>query len=433
MSALDECLAQRLAALPEGELWVGFSGGLDSTVLLHALARIPAARARRLTALHIDHDSSALSAQWAAHCSEVAARLGVAFATRRPVIEGIDALGLEAAWRRARHAVFSELLPSPGVLALAHHRDDQVETLLLRLLHGAGSEGLAGMRALRPLRSGESVRWLWRPLLDIPRAVLEAYARDRGLSFVDDPANADPRHARTRLRAAVLPALRSAFPDADARIADAAARLRAESDALDDAARALLDEALDTHDASLACAPLRAAPAATLRRGVGRWLDDLGLPRPPSGVWAVLRDELLDARPDATPELRWNGARVRRHRDRLFADPDDDAPAPAPTRWDGRNPLAWSGRRLSFDPPLRESRAFSVQPRAGGETLVLRGRHRSVKKLLQESDFPAWQRARLPLLFDMSGALCAVGACWLSDDFARWTQAQGTCLRWSAD
>lgn len=428
MSAFEHTLALRLAALPAGNLWVGFSGGLDSTVLLHALAHIPAARARGLTALHVDHDSSALSAQWVAHCREAAARLGVAFATRRPVIEGIDALGLEAAWRHARHAVFSELLPSPGVLALAHHRDDQVETLLLRLLHGAGSEGLAGMRALRPLRSGESVRWLWRPLLDIPRAVLEAYARDRGLSFVDDPANADPRHARTRLRAAVLPALRSAFSDADARIADAAARLRAESDALDDAARALLDEALDTRDASLACAPLRAAPAATLRRGVGRWLDDLGLPRPPPGVWSTVRDELIDARPDAAPELRWRGARVRRHRDRLHADPGNDQRVPEAVAWQGTAPLAWAGQTLAFDPPLREPHAFVVRPRVGGETILQRGHHRSVKKLLHACGLPGWERARLPLVFDDAGALCAVGAGWLSDDFAHWAQARGVRL-----
>jgi tRNA(Ile)-lysidine synthase len=433
VNAIDHLLAQRLAALPAVALWVGFSGGLDSTVLLHALAQVPEARARGLTALHVDHDSSALSAQWTAHCRATAARLGIGFATRHALIEQADALGLEAAWRRARRAVFSELLPSPGVLALAHHRDDQVETVLLRLLHGAGSEGLAGMRALRALRSGDSARWLWRPLLDVPRAALEAYARDHGLPFVDDPANADPRHARTRLRGAVLPALRGAFPDADARIADAAVRLRSESDALDAAARSLLEAALAGRDAGLACAPLRAAPAAVTRRAFGLWLDELGLPRPPSGAWARLRDDLLDARPDAAPALRWHGARVRRHGDRLHADSGSAEAAPEPVAWNGMTPLPWCGQPLCFAPPLQSPRAFVVRTRAGGETLRLRGQTRSVKKLLQEAGLPAWERTHLPLLFDVDGTLCAVGARWLSDAFAQWMQAQGVQLRHGSD
>lgn len=428
MSAPGRLLAQRIDALPAGALWVGFSGGLDSTVLLHALAQLPQARARGLTALHVDHGSSALSAQWAAHCREVAARLAVGFLTQRPVIEQVQALGLEAAWRRARHAVFIERLPSPGVLALAQHRDDQVETLLLRLLHGAGSEGLAGMRALRPLRAGERARWLWRPLLELPRAALEDYASAHGLRWVEDPANADPRHARSRLRTAVLPALRAAFPDADARIADAAARLDAESRVLDTAARDLLDAALDARDRSLACAPLRAAPAPLVRRAFGHWLDSLGLPRPPPGVWAVLGEDLLDARQDASPELRWAGARVRRHRDRLHAGSDGAALAPKPAPWNGLQPLPWAGRSLAFEPLLRAPRAFLVRTRAGGETLALRGRHRSVKKLLQEAGLPPWERACLPLLFDESGALCAIGARWLSDAFAQELRALGVRL-----
>lgn len=432
MSNLGALLEARLAALPEGPLWVGFSGGMDSTVLLHALAGIPATRERGLAALHVDHDSSALSARWAAHCGEIAANLGVAFVTERPPIRNIADLGLEAAWRKARHVAFAHHLPAPGVLALAHHRDDQVETLLLRLLHGAGSEGLAGMRVLRPLKRGDHARWLWRPLLDVPRITLEAYAREHALAFVDDPANADPCHARTRLRGQVLPALHAAFPDADARIAAAAQRLRGESDALELAAHHLFDAAGGEDAASLCCETLRAAEPALARRTLALWLDQLGLPRPPPGIWTQLHTGLLAARDDAQPELRWKGARVRRHRQRLHAQAsDEDAPTspPAPVFWDGQAPLAWQGQHLCFDPPLRTAGGFLVRSRVGGETLQLRGQQRSVKKLFQEAGIAPWQRERLPLLFDTDGVLCSVGARWHADAFRQWMDTQRTTLR----
>lgn len=428
MSNVQARLAQALSTLPEGALWVGLSGGLDSTVLLHALAQLPAARARGLTALHIDHGSSALSSDWTRHCRTLAQRLDVAFETRRPAIEQVAELGLEAAWRRARHAVFRELLPTPGVLALAQHRDDQVETLLLRLLHGAGSEGLAAMRPLRPLHAGQPERWLWRPLLELPRTELAHYARTHALEFVDDPANADPRHARSRVRHLLLPALRSVDADADARIAEAAMRLRQESDALDSAAQTLLAQAREQGAAALCCAPLRCAPSAVVRRALGLWLDALGLPRPPPGIWRQLHDALIDARQDASPELRWRGARLRRHGDRLYADPGVDLPLPAPTRWDGTAPLDWGELRLQFDPPLRQPRDFLVRPRRGGESIRQRGLLRSVKTLLHASGLPPWERARLPLLLEADHSLCAIGAHWPSDAFAAWLAAQGTRL-----
>lgn len=428
MNAVQARLAQALTTLPEGALWVGLSGGLDSTVLLHALAQLPAARARGLTALHIDHGSSALSPQWAALCHALAQRLGVDYRCQRVCVDHSTGLGLEAAWRSARHAAFRALLPAPGVLALAQHRDDQVETLLLRLLHGAGSEGLAAMRPLRPLHAGQPGRWLWRPLLELPRAELAHYARTHALEFVDDPANADPRHARSRVRHLLLPALRSVDADADARIAEAAMRLRQESDALDSAAHALLAQAREQGAAALACAPLRRAPSAVVRRALGLWLDALGLPRPPPGIWRQLHDALIDARQDASPELRWRGARLRRHGDRLYADPGVDLPLPAPTPWDGTAPLDWGELRLEFDPPLRQPRNFLVRPRRGGESIRQRGLLRSVKTLLHASGLPPWERARLPLLLDADHSLCAIGAQWPSDAFAAWLKAQGTRL-----
>lgn len=435
LSRLSALLDERLGDLPPGVLWVGFSGGLDSTVLLHALAALPAARGRELAALHVCHGLHPDADDWAQQAAQFAASLGLPFHRCDVKVTGIAEDGVEAAARRARYAAFAARLPDAGTLALAHHRDDQVETVLMRLVHGAGLEGLAGMRALRPLRRGEH-RLLWRPLLDVPRAELAAYAKQHGLSFIEDPANVHPDYTRNRLRHTVVPALRAAFPHAEAGIVAAAARLREEAVALDHIAREALQQVRDPSDNSLACAPLREMPSALRRHLIGLWLDALDLPRPPPGIWAQLQPDLLDARIDAEPVLAWRGARLRRFRERLYGDDGVDATT---SDWS----LSWDGQRalvlprglgtLAFLPeegvPENQPAAipqlenpFIVRARRGGEALQLNGHRQTVKKLLQKGDVPPWQRAQLPLVFDHTGELLSIAGRWNSDAFAQWLQ-----------
>ncbi|MFN9740117.1 MAG: tRNA lysidine(34) synthetase TilS, partial [Pseudomonadota bacterium] len=165
-----EALAQALAAWPPGALRVAASGGLDSTALLHALAAEPAARARGLSAIHVDHGLHPDSARWAAAVRAQAAALSVPLQVQRVQVEAGGAGGLEAAARAARHAAFADALHAGEILVAAHHADDQAETLLLRLLRAAGPEGLRGMRALRPFAAG----WLARPWLGLPRDAIRA-------------------------------------------------------------------------------------------------------------------------------------------------------------------------------------------------------------------------------------------------------------------
>lgn len=424
-------LSARLATLAPGPLRVGLSGGLDSSVLLHALARLPEARARGLVALHVDHGLHPSSAQWAGHCARLCAGLDVTLQVEKVDVAQVEEYGPEAAARRARHAAFGRLLPEGGILVLAHHRDDQAETLLLRLLHGAGQEGLAGMRPLRRFASG----WLWRPWLDLPRAWLRAYAQHAGLDWIEDPANADPAFARNHLRHAVMPALERRWPDAGARIAASAARLREESEVLDRLASEALVRAQGVDPAVLSLPVLRMLEAAIARRAVGRWLDALGLPRPPARIWPRILPELVDARVDASPLLAWRGAELRRHRESLHA----MAPLPAvetdwSRTWDGDVPceLPAGFGRLGFEPaPLPG--AFMVRPRRGGERLRQPGAHRELRTLLQDLDVPPWVRSRLPLLFDSSGELLAAGDLALAPAFASRLAEAGTRLRWHRD
>lgn len=428
-SVLPAALTDALATAPGGPLCVGFSGGLDSSVLLHGLAQLPAAQARGLRALHVDHGLHPDSSHWAEHCAAFCAALALPLQVLKVEVHQIEQLGLEAAARQARYAAFAANQASGELLALAQHRDDQAETLLLRLLHGAGHEGLAGMRALRPFAQG----WLWRPLLGHARTELERYAAQHALQWIEDPANRDPRHARNHLRHAVLPALAARWPDATARIAAAAARLREEADVLDDVTEAALAQAQGVDPATLATAVVRAQAPALRRAVIGRWLDRLGLPRPPPGVWHRLEPDLLDARIDATPLLAWRGAELRRYRDLLYA----MAPLAAldidwTRAWNGAEPLVLPPGFGCFalDPP-QPLAPMTVTPRRGGERLCQPGVRRALRTLLQDLGVPPWTRDRLPLLYAADGELLAAGDLVLAPAFAERLRAADARLRWS--
>lgn len=426
--SLIDHLAATFAAAPPGPIRVAYSGGLDSTVLLHALSTLPAARERELGAIHIDHRLHPDSARWAEHCAQFCAALNLPLRVVRVQVDDIADLGLEGAARKARQTAFAMHLPADGVLALAQHCDDQAETLLIRLLHGAGHEGLAGMRKLRPFGNG----WLWRPLLDLGRDQLRAYAKKHALAWIEDPSNADAQHARNHLRHAVLPALATRWPDATWRIAAAASRLRKESDLLRHVAQQALAVAQGVDPATLSLRAVRDMAPALRRLAIGQWLDALGLPRPTPGVWSRLAPDLLNARKDATPLLSWRGAELRRHRETLYA----LRPLPAVTGdwsllWNGETPLRLpdSFGTLVLEPATGID-AITVRPRRGGERIEQTGVRRELRTLLQDLGVPPWTRARLPLLVDAHGELLAVADLAMSPHFAQILAGSGTRLRW---
>jgi tRNA(Ile)-lysidine synthase len=217
-TALIEHLQSGLARLTPGPIVVAFSGGLDSSVLLHALASLAPARERGLRALHVDHGLHADSAQWTAHCAAFAAQHGVPIDAIGAGPVTASGKGIEDAARAARYAAFAGNLRLGEVLALAQHADDQTETVLLKLLRGAGPEGLGGMRVLREFAPG----YLWRPLLELPRTRLREYALAQGLNWIEDPSNSNTQLRRNFLRAEILPRLNARWPDAGAAIAHSA-------------------------------------------------------------------------------------------------------------------------------------------------------------------------------------------------------------------
>jgi len=399
-----------LPPLPKGaRLWVAFSGGCDSTALLHLLRR---AGARRLHVAHVHHGLQAVADDWVQHCRLVCRELQLPLKTLRVRIDPDHPAGPEGAAREARYAALRELLRPGDCLVTAHHRDDQAETVLLRLLRGSGIAGVAAMRPLLPFEPG----WLWRPLLQLTRRELEDYATRMELDWIEDPHNFDPAYARSWLRREIMPRLRQRWPQAVDSLARFAGHAAETVELLEDLAAQDLKTAALAGGLSIQ-AVLALAPAR--RRNLLRyWLATQGQEAPPAEQLGRLEREVLSARPDALPRLRLGQRELRRYRDLLCLLPRLPAP-PAGIE------LAWPRRRKLELPPgcgqLSLARAppagLSVRFPAGGERLrpVGQTRTRSLKNLFQEAGIPPWVRERTPLLW-REGELVAVAGFWRSAD-----------------
>ena len=398
-------------ALPDGgRVAVALSGGRDSIALLDAAARVAGDARVALVAFHVHHGLSANADRWAQFCADACAARAVAFARRDVTVERRPRTSLEAAARDARYAALAALAREHAVDAvmLAHHADDQAETVLLQLLRGAGPRGLAAMPSITTDRG---VRWL-RPFLEIARATLEAYVTTHALRYVDDESNADPRHRRNALRESDVPALRAIAPGYPQTLVRAA-RIQAESAAMQDALAAL--DARAAYDgASLARSSLRdhASPRA---RNLLRWfLREQRLRAPSAARLAQMLEQLTSAGDDARIALVHEGAEIGVHRGRVFV--HRPAPAAYVHEWTGAREVALPHGTLAFAPALgsgiarRHLASARVTIRCGlpGERLRIDGRaRRAVADLLREAGVPAWDRFALPRVY-CGDALAAV-------------------------
>lgn len=403
-------------------LWIACSGGLDSTLLMHCAARSEALRARGLRVLHVHHGLHAGADDWATRVAAQAAGLGLRCETRRVLVDP-RGRGIEAAAREERLAAFADVLGEDECMLLAHHQDDQAETVLLRALRGTSVDGLGAMRARRALGRG----WLLRPWLAQPRAHLQAAAQALGLEWIEDPANADPRHDRSWLRGEVWPLLHARFPAAGERLARLAAHAASAADELEALARAHLATLADAQGA-LHVSGLLALGDALFGALLRLHARQRGLPPPGFHELECLRDEVLRAAPDATPVRHWQGHEYRRYRDRLYLLAPAEVRAPAAQAsvdWPaGADQVALPpglGRLALRDragAPVPAPCALQVRWRRGGERLRPAGaaHTRELRLLLQERGVPPWQRARLPLLWcgarllEVAGVARAQGA-----------------------
>ncbi|MFA1750015.1 tRNA lysidine(34) synthetase TilS [Xanthomonas campestris] len=419
-----------IPATPPAPVLVAYSGGMDSAVLLHALAATPGYREAGLRAVHVHHGLHADADAWALHCQQQCAALGIALHIVRVQVARDSGSGLEAAARAARHAAFAATLAAGEWLALAHHRDDQAETFLLRALRASGPDGLAAMRPQRPFGPGT----LWRPLLGHARADLVAYAQAHAVRWIDDPSNTDPQHDRNFLRAQILPALQQRWPLA----ADALAR---SAQLCGDASTLLHDDDVNllptvcSSAGALELQPLRSHSPARRARLLRAWVAAAHAPPlPAQGVHALER-EIATTQPDRQTCFAWQQTEIRRWRQQLYLlSARATWPAQWQAEWNGDSTLLLpDGAQLQLrgTPGLRFEQPLQVRARQGGERIVLPGRTHSqqLKHLLQQSDLPPWERTRLPLLW-AGKTLLAAGDQLVSATLDQWLRAHAARLQW---
>ncbi len=395
-----DALRAAAPALPPGACYrVCYSGGLDSSTLLHALWR---AALRPLQALHVDHGLQPQSQDWARRCAAVCAALDIPLQVLRVEVAPAHRQGPEAAARAARYEALRKVMHSGDVLVLAHHRDDQAETVLMRLLRGTGIAGLAAMRPHAEFAPGR----LWRPLLDTPRTSLRAYAEQQQLQWIDDPHNADLRYTRVWLRREILSLLELRLPSASRNLARAASHAAEQAALLEELADADLG-GLQQGDSLRITGLLRLTPARQ-RNALRNWLQRRGFHPPNTNILQRLQREVLMAPADAAPLLRSGDCELRRYRDALYLMP----PLPLPPAegvgviWSTDTrielPAGCGGLQAPRPPPQPLRICFA----RGGERLRPAGsaHTRSLKNLFQEAGIPPWRRRRTPLL-EMEGEL----------------------------
>jgi tRNA(Ile)-lysidine synthase len=430
-------LAEQLAKLEEiagspARYVVAFSGGLDSTVLLHALAELRERSAVPLLAIHIDHGLQAESMRWGELCAGFAKQLGVDF---RSVVVSValeSGKGPEGAAREARYSALQVEMRSEDWLLSAHHREDQAETLLLNLIRGSGPAGIAGIGAIRLFGPG----WLARPMLNIDRAAIKQYAVDANLDWIEDPSNSDRRFDRNFLRHEVLPRLASRWSDIATRLQRSSAHASEASALLIELAEIDLD-GLGGRAERLPIDGLTQLSAARQRNLIRHALRRLDLSTPTTLQLDRVMSEVIPARDDAQPLVNWPGASVRRYRSGLYLLPEKLAAAMEYSDVSGSRAELGAGLGvLNFDSGaevgLSEQlvmRGLSVRPRVGGEEFQPEGQShtRKLKKLLQEEGVVPWMRDRLPLVYS-GEQLVAVGDLWIAADAVA---RPGVAVRWS--
>lgn len=435
-SALWASVQRLLPAQATGDLCVAFSGGLDSSALLHALASAPYPSTRpRLRAIHIDHGLHEHSARWDSHCAAAAAELNIEYVSRPVQVAPDPEAGIESAARSVRYAVFRELLRPGESLLTAHHADDQLETVLLALARGAGVTGMAGMPACQPFGAG----WHLRPMLEFSRADIESWACDAGLSAISDPSNEDRHFSRNFLRHDIVPVLRGRWPSIAAAAVRTASHLAEGSVLLDQLAQ--IDLSAAARGPCLKVEVLATMESARRRNLLRHWVRQHGARPPSTRKLAALEHDMLAAQEDRLPVVDWDGFEVRRHRGLLYAGKSQQ-PAELPRLdWDWRQPLrlphglgwlrteclAQGGLAQSLLPPR-----VTVDFRQGGEMLRPAGRqhHCSLKKLLQDAGILPWWRDRVPLI-RIGTALAAVGDLWVAEEFAANDREPGLRVVWA--
>ncbi len=418
-------------------LFVAYSGGVDSTVLLHLCASDPELR-RKSVAVYVHHGLQRDADAWAEHCRRIAGHLGVGFQELRVDAKPRKRQSPEEAAREARYAALRRVVRRKDVLLVAQHAEDQLETVLLQLFRGAGVFGLAAMP--ESVSFGNGV--LLRPMLALDKASILRYADAHGLDWVEDPSNRALDYDRNYLRNKIIPLLKERWPALDKTVSRSAGHCAEAAGLLSELADDLLARHCDRRDQSLSIESLTKLDAGRRNMLLRHWFAGNGLKPPGATVLQSVMRDVAGARADADPELRCQGRLIKRYRGRLYCLPGNSLLPDSILSWPKEvdslslnNGFRLRATAAQSGLPLRfwEAAEVTVGFRQGGEMLRLPGRagRHSLKKLFQEEAVPPWLRKVVPLIY-LDGQLAAVAGYWLAAEF--YSDAE-PCLRiwWEPD
>ena len=417
------------------KLMLAFSGGLDSCVLLHLLADCKKTLPFQLQAHHVNHGLSPNAASWEIFCAEFCAKLNILLTISKVKVEQNSGLGLEAAARAVRYMALAST--EADFICLAHHQDDQAETLLLQLARGAGVKGLAGMAAI------DLSRKLLRPLLDVPRASLEVYARANKLTWINDESNADIKFDRNFMRHEVLSRLEKQYPAIKQTISRSAKHLADCSALLDDLAQLDTTHCLQ-NSRQLALPTLKQLSLSRVNNVLRWWLAQQGFDLPSTAQLQQISQQILHAKADAAVQLKVaQNVTLRRYQDCVYLINDMSEAAPINLLWGGEESVILpDNSRLIFTQKIGEGFALNrvrniklrIKNREGGERFkpALGRPYRSLKQVLQTHAMPPWHREQLPLIF-MDETLVIIPNVAVDAGFQANSDEMGLTVNWEYD
>jgi tRNA(Ile)-lysidine synthase len=435
-SNLQEHVAGVLSpVVPSGStLLVGLSGGIDSVVLLHLLKQLSSRFQWHLSALHVHHGISAHADSWSVFCTDLCAKFSLPLKIEHVDINPLRAMGIEAAARQLRHAALAQ--QPVDFTVLAHHQDDQAETLLLQLLRGAGVRGASAMQMLK-LRQGKSA--LLRPLLNVKRSELEDYAREHDLSWVEDDSNLDVSYPRNFLRHQIFPVLEQRFPAYRKTLARSAQHFAEAAELLDELAAQDALSAI-TED-RLSVASLRLLSSARGKNLLRYFLAARGAPIPDTTRLGEMLRQLCEAGEGAQIKITWQGWQLRCYREHAYVLPVTLPAADFVIVWQGETQISLPASHGVLHFERVNGQGFSLAKLQQGTVTIRPCRRResiqldatrprqSLRNLLQHQGVPPWQREQLPLLY-CGDELVLVPGVASASAYAALADEAGVLVRW---
>lgn len=381
---------------PFKKIYIGFSGGLDSCVLLHQLSLNPTLHPK-LTAIHINHHLSPHADEWAIFTQKTAQSLNIAFQTFSVTLDKKN--NLEEAARDARYEIFASLLQDThDILVLAHHQNDQAETVLMHLFRGAGVDGLAAIPEWRSLGKGQ----IYRPFLHLSRQDLEHYAAEKKLQWIEDESNQDTHFDRNFLRINIIPQLQKRWPTLIQNLSRTAQHCASAKQFIHTEISKILETMLkDGIDEKqrLSIDALLLYPRDTQCLLLREWLARQHFKKPNQDKIIRILDELIVAKLDGNPIVSWKEGKVRRYQGWLYAISADGPSLRGAQRRGNPGEVECAKKKLTMLKKQYPDAHIEIRFRQGGETMRLHGKTHTLKKLFQEWGIPPWERDRIPLIY----------------------------------